>query len=914
MTFETVVFGSYEVGVGFTPGSSISAGGFRVFIVPTVNMGDYAMDVSISYVDQFGNSATTTVSTSVSAHTVAGSHIQMVLNNGDSGVRQVTAVTVVGGTAGETFNLESWNEGLGSSIEMGTRCQMDSHETAEWTTKDYARSSLLEEETSNSLQYTQNVNTSNVDYDRDKFTLQVEQIDIYPQNSVHVDTDDGFLPGMFTLDNATMSMKLDLVTESDYYKIDANYQRKGFEIIASGFTKITFDYNVVLDSSHFIAELVDSSGTVKWSKNGTASGTGQIVTFVDDYCLFRVRCTAPDSPSIWTSPAAPWDNHMYISNVKLDRYKTSGYIEQTTYKYRENMKQLEELFIGGTLGTTGTNIQAQIDIGDSLATTTGWIGPGGTSATKYSLGGNVINTAGRNGSYWRTKIFLTGDGRYTPSFDYLKYQFLLYLYERLLEWVPVAPKALDATIDGRQLPLSIYGNIEKISNVGQVLSGNSFVTPANLLILATQQHQYSVDNDIDVVDTTRATGMWYYQFYDANDFVYGCNYSNVEYVSNTFKLKAQTIEPNYGTEINSDPGFLACSPVIDAGNKELSITLPADTTFNVIDTEYERHSFIWQVSGFTSLEFDYDVSINSSYFILELVGADGTVKWSKNGTSSGTGQVVSMTTTKWEFRLRCKANYTSPAIFSDYIKVSNIKITRYPLTGYIEQPWRMGKEHVDILEQLDLKWTPGTAGTAVKVQMNIDDTWGGTGTGWIGPDGTSGSYYTGDIQAINDGGYSGNYYKFKIYFESDGRYTPTFTSITVMEFIANYLRLLAMGKSWSESTVGIVMSGYVRDQEDAIIQNGVKVVLESTYVFGKDTMGAVNPNTGFFQIFVKDAKYDKRHLILQVSGKTTNLSLAEYGNPAILDATTGEVPNQDLHFWKAPLCKSVAHVDSLVTY
>ena len=127
-------------------------------------------------------------------------------------------------------------------------------------------------------------------------------------------------------------------------------------------------------------------------------------------------------------------------------------------------------------------------------------------------------------------------------------------------------------------------------------------------------------------------------------------------------------------------------------------------------------------------------------------------------------------------------------------------------------------------------------------------------------------------------------------------------------------REIILFRSWAESVVGVVMSGYAKDQEDAVIQNAVKVILESTYTFGKDTMGSVNPETGFFQIFVKDAKYDKRHLIVEVSGRSVNISLAEYGDPAILDATSGEIPNQDLHFWKSSICRSVAHVDSLVTY
>ncbi|MBN2111341.1 MAG: hypothetical protein JW705_09720, partial [Methanosarcinaceae archaeon] len=748
----------------------------------------------------------------------------------------------------------------------------------------------------------------NVVSDGSKITLATEQIDIYPENPAHVDEDDGFLSCTSVLDNSTMSMRMDLSTETSFQAIDTNYQNHGFEIIASGFYKLTFDYSVVLNSTYFILELVDSTGTVKWSKAGTASGTGQVVTFIDDYCVFRVRCKAN-----YTSPAPPWTQYAKISNLKLDRYKTSGYITQTDYKYRDYMKQLSLLRIIGTLGIAGTNIRAHMDVGDSLASTTGFVGPGGTSATYYSLGGNVIYTGAYNGSYWHTKVYLTSDGRYTPEFDALEYTFYIYNKIKLLNFADVVPKTLDTVIDGSQVPLAL-GCLTKYGHASLPESGNNLTAPATfaeLALIISQVHTHITDNEQMLALNY---GKWLFELYDATDFIYGCSYSNVEFVSNTYQLKAQTIEPNYATEIDSDSGFLACSAVIDAGGKELSITLPASTAFHKIDTEYERHSFIWDVSGFTSLEFDYDVKINGTYFILELVDAEGTVKWSKNGTASGTGQVVAMTTTRWEFRLRCKANYTSPSVFDNYIKVSNIKITRYPLTGYIAQPWRGGEEHIEELQQLDLKWTLGTEGTAVKVQTDIDDTWGGAGTGWIGPDGTSGSYFTGGPQPVDTNGYVGKFYKFKIFFESDGRYTPAFTSIEVMQFIGNWLRLLPLGTSWSEAVVGIVMSGYVRDQDDEIILNGVKVVMESTWVFGRDTMGAVNPDTGFYQIFVKEAKYDKRHLILQISGKTTNLSLSEYGSPEILDATAGEVPNQDLHFWKAPLCKSVAHVDSLVTY
>ncbi|WP_342303624.1 hypothetical protein [Methanolobus sp. ZRKC5] len=44
MAFDPVIFGTYVVGTGFTDGSSISEGGFRLFIVPSENIGDAPLE------------------------------------------------------------------------------------------------------------------------------------------------------------------------------------------------------------------------------------------------------------------------------------------------------------------------------------------------------------------------------------------------------------------------------------------------------------------------------------------------------------------------------------------------------------------------------------------------------------------------------------------------------------------------------------------------------------------------------------------------------------------------------------------------------------------------------------------------------------------------------------------------------
>lgn len=898
MAFDAVVFGSYVIGTGFTDGDSIPSSGYYCFIVPTYEVGSEAFDVSIDYVDQDGNSDSTTVSTAVSAYTQAGTHIKMVLNNGDSGVRDITGVTVVGGTAGDEFTLESWNEGLGGHIALESSAidQPDSN-TGKIGARDFSTSLLLENESTNALIFSENVTTSNVTYDGSKFVLETEEIEPSYEG---MDEDDGFLECNVTKSNANHFIQLYLKSEQSYEQINSDYQSHTFECEVGGYS-IEFDYDVQLNSSYFILELLDSDGTVKWTKNGTTSGSNQVIAMVTDGFYFRVRCTAD-----YTTPVG-YTDYAEVSNITISRYKTSGYIEQTVWKYREFMKDLRLISLGGTI-VADTAIKAHVDVSDTLSGTTGFVGPDGTASTYYDAENGHIYTGAYVGKYWKTKVFLTSNGKYTPEFNFIKYMFDLWLNLNLIEWEPAIPNT------SHMPPVAFHPLVFCSSDEDQPysqpnLTCNNYV---HRLIEYISSAINQTQNDSGLVGLTH--GRIAYEELDANDFVYGCDTDGVVYNNNTFEMVPEEVEPNYSSEIDEDSGFLDCTHSIDVGNKTLKIDLNPETFYDCTDSEYQRQSFIWNESGFTSIEFDYDVVLHSTYFILELVDGNGTVKWSKNSTASDTGQVVAMTTDKWEFRVRCKADYTSPvAPWDNHAYVSNIKITRYPLTGYIEQPWFMNKKNITELRIFELTHTLGTAGTAIKAQIDVSDD-GETSSGWIGPGGTSASYFTGGSELIDTGSYAGKYYKLKIFFESDGRYGPVFHEIRVLQFIDLYLREILLQSSWSESAVGTVMSGYVKDQNDDIILNAIKVILESTYVFGRDTMGTVNPETGFYQVFVKEAKYDKRHLIIQVAGKTTNISLSAFGNPEYLDATLEDIPNQDLHFWKAPLCKSVAHVDSLVTY
>ncbi len=119
MTFPTVVFGSASVTTPntatFTDGNSIPSGGFILHIKPMINVGGSGIDIGFTYINQFGVTKTTAVSTAIAAGTTAGSHIKVVLEPGDTGIRDLISISYfAGGTAGDALSFESLNEGLGA--------------------------------------------------------------------------------------------------------------------------------------------------------------------------------------------------------------------------------------------------------------------------------------------------------------------------------------------------------------------------------------------------------------------------------------------------------------------------------------------------------------------------------------------------------------------------------------------------------------------------------------------------------------------------------------------------------------------------------------------------------------------------------------------------------------------------------
>lgn len=100
------VFGTYEKGIGFNDGSQNPVG-LEPWIEIIVQIGASPIDVTVSYVDQDGNPETTTVSTSIPSGSTVGTQIKVVLNTGDQALRDITNITISGGTNGDKFKIRS---------------------------------------------------------------------------------------------------------------------------------------------------------------------------------------------------------------------------------------------------------------------------------------------------------------------------------------------------------------------------------------------------------------------------------------------------------------------------------------------------------------------------------------------------------------------------------------------------------------------------------------------------------------------------------------------------------------------------------------------------------------------------------------------------------------------------------------
>jgi hypothetical protein len=148
-------------------------------------------------------------------------------------------------------------------------------------------------------------------------------------------------------------------------------------------------------------------------------------------------------------------------------------------------------------------------------------------------------------------------------------------------------------------------------------------------------------------------------------------------------------------------------------------------------------------------------------------------------------------------------------------------------------------------------------------------------------------------------------------------------NISVDSVNADVLRLTGTDinlKTWQKSVLliqsyeGIVMSGYVVDQTGAVILNAKTIMFECSADPTKNVMGRVNPDTGLYQVKIREYVYDKRYLMVDTEDSDVAMTLKEFGS-TFVDGVNRDLPNQNFAFWNSHVhAKSIAHVDSLVTY
>ncbi len=432
MTFPTVIFGSYEVGIGYTNGASIPTGGLRVFVVPTINIGPVPMDVGITYVDQFGFTKTTTVTTSVPAIATAGTHYQIVLNSGDTGIRDIINVSIVGGTNGDKFTLESWNEGIGRAPYNIVR----SDQYPQWVESEPTRNIVDFKRTFTSRGDFDNTIKMNIVQSGDpdaQLSLPIEIIE--PDYEFNIN-DFGLMRPitLVSKDNNLKELRIELIPNQSYQYVDSNEQSarlkwkwdsSTLQYIDSGFYKLTFDYDVQFNSTYFVFELLNKDGTVVWNRTTTGIGTNQVVLFKSLSWEFRLRCKAN-----YTTPALTTD-HAIIRNVRIEKYVDEGIAELNYSVYMPNIYRYESVGIISTL-PVGTRSLSQLAFSDDDTAWSSWIGSDGTSSTYFEgIGQKVMNPLplNRTGFYYKWILYLLSDGRDTP----VLYDFTLYMKVKLIK-------------------------------------------------------------------------------------------------------------------------------------------------------------------------------------------------------------------------------------------------------------------------------------------------------------------------------------------------------------------------------------------------------------------------------------------------------------------------------------------------
>lgn len=962
MTFDTIVFGSFIVGTGFADGASIPSGGLRCFIKPTANMGPAPLDVTITYIDQFGNPAeTTTVSTSVAANTTSGSHIEITLNTGDTGIRDIISVSVVGGTAGDRFNLESWNEGLGKTFQPIVKSNPDppylDSEPIISTVPLYHKWLLgehLDLVTLVNLLAALNNGISDANY-----TLATEVIE---PDYVTECNKFGFLEPTTFEEQSNQNKQLKVYLNAGAVSvIDANEPSTRFkwkwnqtqgQYEDSGFFKIDFDFSLNRGSL-FTFEVLDKAGAVKFSR---ASNTGgwTVPSAVNSYCGQELLYPA--------------------GNVRDNNLTT---------EWRHSVDEYHWIIIdmgssrplgGVRFYLTGTGYSGRIDayISDdpaffaTLLLSDEYLGIlGGARWYQYEW-------IPQNGRYMKIifKPLVSGDPPSSMS-DIREIQGLTLEHVTLsfpdLAWemrfrVSANGNATgNEYVDIRNIKITRYKllgtatsnfpvNVPNIQNYDEILFTQTEPSGTNLKY----QLAFSDDgvnwSEFAGPDGTGATSYeilgekitvpfgytgYYYRWRAifTGDGRYTPTFEDISIwmFVKIWKIIFALEKPPSDFMSGSNPQMRPTIPLV---RKYPRITpgmpnypgYPPDWYYpypqGKMEPEEPLTALINKVGGISSAEtvIIYDNETDKDNFstgdsliidaeIMTITAVDPagktiTVARAQKGTIASAHSdnaviivplnphtaIVHVMIRGFPRLTPGMPNY--PAEPPDWIyghPAGKINLET-PIIALVNKPGGIGTGDVQIPYDSETDLDNFSIGDSIVIDNEFMLVTGMNILTKIltvarAQKGTIAAAHADNSQIINP----------------SNLYTAKF---------------FELAPTWLESIVGQVLSGYARDQNENIIKNGLKIIITSTYAEGRDQMGAVNPVTGFFQVFVKNTKYDDRYLTVMLSGKTYNVTYKKYGNPALIDGT-GTVPSpQDLHFWKPDqICgKSVAYVGSQVTY
>lgn len=415
-----ITFGTLNVitsAIIYTPGDSIPTGGFMLYIVPTRNVGSAGIDMGFIYVNQFGITKTTTVSTAINATTTSGTHKEVVLEPGDTGIRNLIGINYFsGGSTGDKFNLESWNEGLGRVPLNITRSESYPQNIESEPTKnivDFKRVFSLWADFNNTIQ----TNIVQSGYPDAQLSLPIEIIE--PDYEFNVN-DFGLMRPITLIvkDNNLKKLSIELIPNQNYQFIDSNEQSTRLkwkwdigtsQYIDTGFYKLTFDYDVQFNSTYFIFELLNKDGIVKWSTS-TGSAINNVVLFKSLSWEFRLRCKTN-----YTAPSNTTD-HAIVTNIRIEKYVELGIAELNYSVDMSNIYKYESVDLVSTL-PIGTNSLLQLIFSDDDTTWSDWIGPDGTALTYFEGFGQKVMTPlplNMNGFYYKWILYLQSDGRDTP--------------------------------------------------------------------------------------------------------------------------------------------------------------------------------------------------------------------------------------------------------------------------------------------------------------------------------------------------------------------------------------------------------------------------------------------------------------------------------------------------------------------